>query len=132
MLGVRYSLETAPDGRPQLTVESNMDATLYLFRRAATGDWLPVTAGGISLKARTPATTPAVSIEANAPAPRLIAVLSRGPLTELAQSGAELTLAIEKLRAESEPAPPVVDSSGGSTFAVSPASRPLVVPVNIP
>ncbi len=122
-LGLRYAVQNAPT---LLTVESNSDATLYLFRRAG-ADWLPVTPGGMSLKARTPATTPVIAAETS-----LLAVLSRVPLPILAQTGAALTTTLDQMRAESAPAPPLSDASGGSTFAVSTGSRPMLVPINIP
>jgi hypothetical protein len=130
-LGLRYAVPSASGVPLQLTVESNSDATLYLFRRAG-ADWLPVIPGGMSLKARTPATTPVIPMEAAGGAPRVLAVLSRIPLPMLAQTGTALTTLLDQMRAESAPAPPLTDASGGSTFAVSTSSRPMVVPINIP
>lgn len=99
-LGLRYSVRTAQGGPPQLVVESNADAVLYIFRRDTLGQWFAVEAGGISVKANAPITTPGIAGDAGAPEPRAILILSRTPLTELAQSGAALSAAIERLRSE--------------------------------
>ncbi len=124
-LGFRYVAETH-----RLTVESNADSTLYLFRRLASGDWAPLTPGGLSLKARTPVTPPFSKADVAAPAPKAIAILYRSPSTALAQSGPDLTEAIEQLRRST--APPLAGSSEGSVYAVSTGSGPLVVPLDIP
>ena len=86
--------------------------------------WSAVTAGGITLKARTPATTPAIALEPGAATPRILAVVSRAPLPTLAQTGAALTAALEQMRAETGATPPLTDASGGSTFAVSSGRDP--------
>lgn len=82
----------------EIAIDPNADSVAYLFRRAASGEWVSVTPGGISLKARTRATTPAFVPEPGAAQPRAMIVLSRAPLAQLAQSGAELTAAVEQLR----------------------------------
>jgi hypothetical protein len=125
---LRYAVQNAP---ALLIVESNSDATLYLFRRGDAG-WLPVTPGGMSLKARTPATASVIAPEPSGGVARVIAVLSRVPLPVLAQTGAALTATLDQMLSESAPAPPLTDASGGSTFAVSTGSRPMVVPIRIP
>jgi hypothetical protein len=132
-LGVRYSIVGVPGATPELQVESNADAVLYVFRRDETGAWIPVAAGGISLKAHVPATTPAIEISARAPEPRAVLILSRVPLTDLAQSGAALTAAIDRLRAENTATPLVTGSSAGSTFVATPRPAPLIVtPLALP
>ncbi len=134
-LGLRYSGRDAQRDPPQLVVESNTDAVLYIFRRGESGEWLPVTAGGMSLKARTPATSPAIGVDGNAPAPRTLLLLSRTPLTELAQTGPALSAAIERLRAQTDVSQVLTQAGSGSTYVVMPRPKPgstLVVPVTVP
>lgn len=132
-LGLRYSVREAQGGPAQLVVESNADAVLYIFRRDETGAWLPVAAGGASLKAHTPTTTPGILTNSGAPAPRAVLILSRAPLAELAGSGAALNDAIERLRAENTAAPLVTTSSDGSIFVVTPQPAALLVaPLPLP
>ncbi len=132
-LGVRYSVRETQGSPAQLVVESNADAVMYLFRRDATGAWTAVTPGGMSLKAHTPTTTPMIPIDGDAALPRAVLVLSRVPLTQLAQPGKELTTALENLRTQSQSAPLLTEVTGGSTYVVT--TRPvslIVAPLALP
>lgn len=132
-LGLRYQLREVQGSPAQLLVESNADAVLYIFRRGAAGEWMPVTAGGMSLKGRVPATTPPVAIDGDAPLPRAVLVLSRAPLTQLAQAGAELSATIEKLRIQNESVPLLTQVAGGSTYVVTPRPTAIIVtPLGVP
>jgi len=129
-LGFRYSIREPRDEPAHLSVESTVDAVLYIFRRDDTGAWVPVAAGGISLKARAPATTPGIVISGLAPEPRALLILSRTPVTDLAQTGPALTAAIDRLRAENTATPLLTDSSG---FLVTPRRAALIVtPLALP
>jgi hypothetical protein len=131
-LGIRYSVREAQGSSPQLTIESNADGTVYLFRRTAAGEWAPVTPGGMSVKAHAAATTALIPLDGDAPLPRVLLVLSRTPVAELAQTGAELTATLERMRMRSASA--MTDTASGSTFVVAqPVSvQPLVVPIALP
>lgn len=128
-VGFRYTARRSATGAV-LNVESNVDSTLYLFRRAAPGDWIPVTPGGLALRARTPVTAPSIEIESSAPAPQALAVVFRSPAAALAQSGSALTAAVERIRRETPAA--TAENSGGATYTVSAGPGPLVIPIRLP
>ncbi len=109
---VRYTVQQQ-DATTRLAVTSTADGDLYLFRRDANGQWLPVTPGGMSMTANTASTTPALQIDDEAPLPHAMLLFSRIPLTNLAQSGAALTAEVERLR-------------------TTPPAGIAVVPVNLP
>jgi hypothetical protein len=132
-LGLRYSVRAPQGSPPQLVVESNADAVLYIFRRSGAGGWLPVNGGGMSLSAHTSTTSAPIPLDNNVAPPRAVLVLSRAALTELAQTGPELTAAVEKLRAQNESAPLLTQTTSGSTYVVTPRPAAIIVsPLAIP
>lgn len=128
-VGFRYTAQRSAAGAA-LTVESNVDSTLYLFRRAAPGGWIPVTPGGLALRARTQVTAPFIEIESAAPQPQALAIVFRSPSSALARSGSALTAAVERIRRETPAA--TAENSGGATYTVSPGPGPLVIPIRLP
>ncbi len=134
VLGLRYSGASAPGAPPRLVVESNSDAVLYIFRRDEAGAWLPVIFGGTSLRARTPVTSPGIEVNGDAPRPRVLLVLSRTPIPELAQSGGELSVTLDKLSLQSNTPDLLTQIGSGSTYVVMPladAGSRLVVQVEV-
>lgn len=132
-LGLRYSARASQDGPPQLAVESNSDAVLYVFRRDGNGDWLAVNGGGTSLSAHVPATTGSILLDTAAAPPRSLLILSRSALVDLAQTGPALTAAVEKLRIRNESARLLTQDTNGSTYVVAPRPSAIaVIPLSIP
>lgn len=132
--GLRYSVRDAQSAPPRLVVEANLDSVLYLFQRSAGGAWVSVATGGQSLKAHTPVTTPEIPLDGNAPQPRTLLVLSRVPLAQLAQAGAELGVALDRLLTNNDPGRLLRQTTDGSTFLVLPGtipSRVIVSPISI-
>lgn len=133
-LGVRYS-GSRSGASVNLVIEANTDSVVYLFRRAAAGEWLPIAAGGMSLKAHTAATAPAFAPDAAALDPGAILVLSRRALPQLAQAGAALAASIAELRGRAGASRWMSQTADASTFVVAPLTQPsdvIVVPVTLP
>ncbi len=122
-LGLRYSISAG-----RLVVESDTDAVLYLFRRQGPADWIPVTPGGLTLKAHAAATTPPVAGDA-------LLILSPTLLPQLAQTGPALNATIGRIREVNEAPLSPGQAIAGSTYLVSPraaAGAVLVAPLVLP
>lgn len=99
--GLRYSIANSDPGLSvDVTVEANTSSYLYVFRRTSSEDWVAVTPGGSSLGAHVPASLPQIPLKDTGGEARVLFILSRTAMPELAATGAELTAAVERVRAE--------------------------------
>jgi len=126
-LGLRYSVSRA-GALAQLTLEANVDSVAYVFQRVAGNEWLPVTPGGLSLRAHAPATVPEFAAGEDASV-----VLSRRPLPELAQSGPAAVGYSREAARRFQLGPSGHQVMDGSTYVVTPLPRPAeVIVVGVP
>jgi hypothetical protein len=85
----------APAAAPEISVETNAPSYVYAFRREApAGDWIALNPGGMSLAAGLRST-----LAVPAGARNVLLIASRRPIPELAATGAQLTAAVERVRA---------------------------------
>ena len=120
---LRYSIQKAanfaPGAIPEVTLETNAPASLYAFYRLETGDWIPLTPGGLNLAAGVVSKLPPPPIRVD-----VLLIVSRRPIPDLAAAGAELTAAVERARATPQPSRLVAMPLKDSMTLVDPNAGP--------
>jgi hypothetical protein len=96
-LSVRYQRQKTGE-LTNLIIEANADSIAYLFRRGEAGEWVAIAPGGMSLKANVPFTT--TGFVPGATQPAAVLILSRRPLSQLAQTGSALTSVVQEMLAQ--------------------------------
>jgi hypothetical protein len=120
---LRYSIQKgtdfAPGVIPEVTLETNAPASLYAFYRMGTGDWIPLTPGGLNLAAGVPSKLPPPPARLN-----VLLIVSRQPIPDLGAAGAELTAAVERARTTPQTARVMAMPLNDSMTLVDPNSGP--------
>jgi hypothetical protein len=120
---LRYSVQKAtsfaPGAIPEVTLETNASSSLYAFYRMRTGDWIPLTPGGLNLAAGVPSKLPAPPARVE-----VLLIVSRQPIPDLTAAGAELTAAVERARIAPHREQVIAMPSSDSTTLVDPNAGP--------